>query len=330
MVLSNPHFSGLLGLGSLPIQGLLASNHFSSGSDFPGAWGYGALFLYASFLFVFTQGIAARGWFRGDSFLTGSLGFISITVGLFTFLPVGIVLKEGFLDSSAHHSLAIFFERFSSESIWNLSCLIQDVSCGILWNTLLLGIISGFFTSFLGLAFALLITRSRWRRSFLMKLLSLLPVVTPPFAVGLAVILLFGRSGMVTLFLESHFGIPASRWVYGLPGILFSQILALTPIAFLVLKGVIEGVSPSLEEASQTLGASRWKTFITVSLPLMKPGIANVFLLGFIESLADFGNPLVLGEIMRSFPLKFIFLLWDPNQTVAWLQCFQSYYWLLP
>ena len=72
-------------------------------------------------------------------------------------------------------------------------------------------------------------------------------------------------------------------------------MLAFTPIAFLVLIGVVEGVSPSMEEAAQTLRADRWQTFRTVSLPLMRPGLANAFLLGFIESMADFGNPLVLG-----------------------------------
>ena len=72
-------------------------------------------------------------------------------------------------------------------------------------------------------------------------------------------------------------------------------MLAFTPIAFLVLIGVVEGVSPSMEEAAQTLRADAWTTFTTVSLPLMRPGLANAFLLGFIESLADFGNPLVLG-----------------------------------
>ena len=50
-----------------------------------------------------------------------------------------------------------------------------------------------------------------------------------------------------------------------------------------------------MEEAAQTLRANTWETFWTVSFPLMRPGIANAFLLGFIESLADFGNPLVLG-----------------------------------
>ena len=138
-------------------------------------------------------------------------------------------------------------------------------------------------------------TRTGIQAKGFIRTVSLLPIITPPFVIGLALILLFGRAGAVNVFLEWAFGIPPSRWLYGLTGILIAQILAYTPIAFLVLIGVVEGVSPSMEEASQTLRASRWQTFWTVSLPLMRPGLANAFLLGFIESLADFGNPLVLG-----------------------------------
>ena len=76
---------------------------------------------------------------------------------------------------------------------------------------------------------------------------------------------------------------------------LVAQVFAFTPIAFLVLIGVVEGVSPSLEEAAQTLRAERWRTFVDISLPLMRPGLANAFLITFIESIADFGNPIVLG-----------------------------------
>ena len=123
----------------------------------------------------------------------------------------------------------------------------------------------------------------------------MLPIITPPFVIGLAIILLFGLSGAVTQGFAGLFDMQPTRWVYGLPGLLIAQVLAFTPIAFLVLIGVVEGVSPSMEEAAQTLRANRWQTFWTVSLPLMRPGLANAFLLGFIESMADFGNPLVLG-----------------------------------
>ena len=76
---------------------------------------------------------------------------------------------------------------------------------------------------------------------------------------------------------------------------LLAQVFAFTPIAFLVLIGVVEGVAPSMEEAAQTLRADRWRTFVDVALPLMRPGLANAFLVTFIESIADFGNPLLLG-----------------------------------
>jgi iron(III) transport system permease protein len=158
----------------------------------------------------------------------------------------------------------------------------------------LLAILVGAGTTLLGLAFALIATRTDFRAKRPLRVLTVLPIITPPFVIGLAVILLFGRSGAVTQLIAELFGIPASRWIYGLPGIWFAQMLAFTPIAFLVLIGVVEGVSPSMEEAAQTLRANAWRTFTTVSLPLMRPGLANAFLLGFIESLADFGNPLVL------------------------------------
>jgi len=139
------------------------------------------------------------------------------------------------------------------------------------------------------------LTRSGFPYKRMLRALTVLPIITPPFVIGLAIILLFGLSGSVTTTVASVLGIEPSRWVYGMPGVLIAQLLAFTPIAFLVLIGVVEGVSPSMEEAAQTLRANRWQTFRTVSWPLMRPGLANAFLLGFIESMADFGNPLVLG-----------------------------------
>ena len=147
----------------------------------------------------------------------------------------------------------------------------------------------------LGLCFALVATRTRFPFKKGLRLLTILPIITPPFVIGLALILLFGRAGVVTQQLSNLFGIEPGRWLYGLTGIWIAQVLSFTPISFLVLIGVVEGVSPSMEEASQTLRADRWRTFWKISLPLMKPGLANAFLIGFIESMADFGNPLVLG-----------------------------------
>jgi len=113
--------------------------------------------------------------------------------------------------------------------------------------------------------------------------------------VGVAIIVLFGRTGLITVWGAELFDIRPTRWVYGLTGILMAQVLAFTPITFLVLLGTVEAINPTLEEASQTLGAGPVKTFFKITWPLLRPGIAAAFLLAFIESLADFGNPIVLG-----------------------------------
>jgi iron(III) transport system permease protein len=185
-------------------------------------------------------------------------------------------------------------ERLFAAKIWRLDCLTGG-SCGVGWNTLGLATLTATTTTALGLAFALVVTRTGFTAKRLLRVLTVLPIITPPFVIGLGLILIFGRSGLVNQLLEWALAIPPSRWIYGLPGVWLAQTFAFTPVAFLVLIGVVEGVSPSLEEASQTLRADHWHTFRRVSFPLMLPGLANAFLVGFIESIADFGNPIVLG-----------------------------------
>lgn len=257
--------------------------------------GYGALLVSAAFLFYFTQGLAARGAVKGDVFVVGSIGAVIALVTTFVFYPVLTILVSAVRDGEGVFAPAAFVLRLIDKRIWGLDCLVGAYSCGVAWNSLLLAIMTGLSTTVLGLAFALIATRTTFPAKRALRVLTVLPIITPPFVIGLAVILLFGRSGAVTQFLDYAFDIPASRWIYGLPGIWFAQTLAFAPISFLVMIGVVEGVSPSMEEAALTLRADAWKAFTTVSLPLMRPGIANAFLLGFIESLADFGNPLVLG-----------------------------------
>ena len=257
--------------------------------------GYGAILVAASFLFAFTQGIAARGAVNGDIFVVGAIGFVVALVGIFIFYPILQVLVSAVQDNDGEYALGVFFEKITHRKIWGLGCVTGPVNCGVAWNSLFLAVLVGALTTALGLVFALVVTRSGLKSTRLLKALTVLPIITPPFVIGLSIILLFGLSGTATRFVAEIFGLQPSRWVYGLPGILIAQILSFTPIAFLVMIGVVEGVSPAMEEAAQTLRADKWRTFRTVSLPLMRPGLANACLLGFIESMADFGNPLVLG-----------------------------------
>jgi iron(III) transport system permease protein len=257
--------------------------------------GYGALATELAFLMLFTHGLAGRGVCRGDAFTVSAIGLVIGLIALFVFYPIAIILVSALQDNAGQWMPSLFLGKFLDRSVWGLGCLQENVSCGVAWNTVFLAIIVGVGSTVLGLAFALISTRTDLQFRGLQRVLALLPIITPPFVIGLAVIMLFGRAGAVTALMDDWFGIPPSRWIYGLPGLFLSQMLAFTPISYLVLMGVVQGVSPSLEEASQTLRASYWKTFSTVTFPLLRPGLANAFLLGFVESIADFGNPFVLG-----------------------------------
>lgn len=257
--------------------------------------GWGAVLVGAAFLFLFTIGLAARGAMGGDEFVVGSIGFVVVVVALFIFMPILQMFSSALITQDGEYSFAVFIQKLFSYRLWGLGCLSGGPRCGVAWNSLFLAVLVGVATTALGLVFALMVTRTAFRYGALLRALTVLPIITPPFVIGLAIILLFGLSGVITQFFAAIFDVQPTRWIYGLPGLLMAQVLAFTPIAFLVMIGVVEGVSPSMEEAAQTLRANRWQTFVTVSLPLMRPGLANAFLLGFIESMADFGNPLVLG-----------------------------------
>jgi len=258
--------------------------------------GAGTLLLVLSFLFMLASGLAYRGFMKGDVFSTSCLIIIIFLVLVFVAFPVINILVRAFFIEDAGYSFHAFYNRFAIINLWGLDCGPNANSiCGVAWSTLFLAIMTGISTTLLGLAFALIVTRTQFVGKKFLGFFSILPMITPPFVVGMALILLLGASGSLTQWLNSFFEVELGGWIYGFWGLWLAQTLSYTPIAFLVLIGVVEGVSPSMEEASQTLGASPSKTFFTVSLPLMRPGLANAFLLGFIESMADLGNALVLG-----------------------------------
>ena len=161
-------------------------------------------------------------------------------------------------------------------------------------NTVELGLITGVLSSAIGLLFAYVDVYVKLKYKWIEKLfniVSLLPVVSPPFVLSLSTIMLFGRSGIISRYV---FHIYDSN-VYGLKGIVVVQTLTFFPVCYLMLKGLLKNIDPSIEEAARDIGASRLKVFLTITLPLMLPGIGNAFLVTFIESVADFANPMLIG-----------------------------------
>ncbi|WP_448375589.1 ABC transporter permease [Fervidobacterium sp.] len=157
-------------------------------------------------------------------------------------------------------------------------------------NSILLGSLTATVSTIIGFLFAFLVTRTSIKGKKFLSTFATLPVISPPFSLTLSIILLFGSNGLITKQLLKL------NWdIYGLDGLVLAQTMGMFPIAYLTMVGVLEAIDSTLEEASMNLGASRWKVFTTVTLPLSLPGILSSWLLVFTNSVADFANPLMLG-----------------------------------
>ena len=161
-------------------------------------------------------------------------------------------------------------------------------------NTLIIGAITGILSTLIGLLFAYVEEYVQLRTKFLaglFKVVSILPVVSPPFVLSLSMILLFGRSGIIS---KTLLGIQDSN-IYGMRSIIIIQTMTFFPVCYMMLRGLLKNIDPSLEEAARDMGASRWKVFTSVTWPLLLPGLGNAFLVTVMESIADFANPMMIG-----------------------------------
>ena len=167
----------------------------------------------------------------------------------------------------------------------------NSVFMGIVRNTLILGMITGFFSTLIGFIFAYVDMYTKTRFNGIFRVISLLPIVSQPFVLTLSAIMVFGKRGLITRHLLGML----DANIQGLHGLVMVQTMTFFPVIYLMLKGLLANIDPSMEEAARDMGASRWKVFTTVTLPLMLPGLGNAFLVAFIEAVADFTNPVMIG-----------------------------------
>jgi iron(III) transport system permease protein len=269
--------------------------------------GFGGFLTGIALAGLLAEVLAARGFCRGERFPAAAIVLIVSALSLFVFYPILRLAASAFVGPDGGLAVAPFAARLTAPDLWGLGCITGRARCGVVVNSVILGVLSALIATALGLALALLVARTDFRLKRLLRALSILPIITPPFVVGVAIIVLFGRTGVVTVEVAEWFGVRPTRWVYGLPGILMAQVLAFTPVTFLVILGALEAINPTLEEASTTLGARPVTTFRTVTWPLLRPALAAAFLLAFIESLSDFGNPIVLGGGYEVLSTKIFF-----------------------
>lgn len=257
---------------------------FISAGVFHRSLGYGVIVLCCALGMVLTLALTRLEWMGGDRFVVGSIALIVVLIFLFIIFPTASIFKPMLFDGDGNFSPWQF-----------VSILERRYILTVITNSILLATAVGLSATFFGLVCAIYTARIAVKTAFIGRMFSILPTVTPPFVVGLGATLMLGRSGYVTQWMVDWFGFTRTNWLYGFNGIWIAQVLALSPMSFMILDGAIKSLSPSVEEASYTLRANQWQTFLNVFLPLLRPALANSFLIVFVNSLADFSNPLVLG-----------------------------------
>ena len=218
----------------------------------------------------------------GDPILVTTIVVLIAFLTLFILYPLAILLVDSIVGE--HGPTLSIFQRVLAMPSFRTA----------ITNTLAVGFLVSIVSALVGLLFAYVEVYVKLRTRFmsgLFKVVSMLPVVSPPFVLSLSMILLFGRSGIITRGLLHIY----DNNVYGYWGIFVVQTLTFFPVCYMMLKGLLKNIDPSLEEAARDMGASRWKVFTSVTLPLILPGLGNAFLVTFIESIADFANPMIIG-----------------------------------
>jgi iron(III) transport system permease protein len=210
-----------------------------------------------------------------------------LLLGLFVVYPLGALLARVLFDHG----------RFTPDGI--AAILTDRHQLRAFGNSLLLGLGVGIGGTLIGFLFAFTAARGRLNRTLLTTLDAavLLPLVSPPFTSAIAMIFSFGPRGLITYELLGLKGVT----VYGFTSTLCSEVITYFPIAYLTLRPLLAGIDSNIEGMALSLGASRWRVFRTVTLPLTIPGLANAFLLLFAASLADFATPLILAG--NNFPV---------------------------
>ena len=216
-----------------------------------------------------------------DPVMVGTIVVLITFLTLFILYPLAILLVDSFYSESSV-SLDVFRRVLAMPNFRRA-----------ITNTLKVGFLVGLMSAAVGLLFAYVEVYVRVGKAVggLFKVVSMLPVVSPPFVLSLSMIMLFGKAGLITRFLLGIY----DNSVYGFWGIVIVQTLTFFPVCYMMLKGLLKNIDPSLEEAARDMGAGRMKVFTSVTLPLLLPGLGNAFLVTFIESIADFANPMIIG-----------------------------------
>jgi iron(III) transport system permease protein len=241
---------------------------------------------------------------RQDISLRLIYGLLALFLLVFTAYPMVILFAQAFMVDGR-------------VSLGGIAKLIADpYNRRVFWNTMLLAGTVAVLGTVLATLYAYVMTRVAIPFKGVWHFFALLPTISPPILMALGLIMLYGRRGLVT---NGLLGIQTTE-LYGFKGLVAAQLISYFPFSYLLMLNLFRGLDASVEEAAATMGANPWRILTTIILPLVVPGLAGSALVMLGYSLADLGNPLLLGgdfPVMSAQIYQFIIGLYDIPQGAA-------------
>jgi len=176
-------------------------------------------------------------------------------------------------------------------------------------NSIILAIVTTTMVVTIGFCFAFLGLKGPGFIKAPLRVLGLIPLIAPPFIFALALILIGGRSGILTKFFHLPFNL------YGWPGVITAQVITFLPLGYLMIENVLRSLGTNLEDAASDMRASDIDILFKITIPLAMPGIFKAALLVFLMSIADFGNPMLIGGGV-SFLATDAYLIWISENNI--------------
>lgn len=222
--------------------------------------------------------------------------FISMTILIvyliFMIYPLSTLLRNSMILKDGGVGFANFQSFFAKS--YNLQTIYHSFAVSFCATiiTLIVGIPLGYFHSFYKI-----------KGQKILQVFIILCGMSAPFIGAYSWILLMGRNGLVTQLFKNLFGIKLPT-IYGFRGIMIVECMQLYPLVFLYFSAALKNIDNTLLEASENMGCSGWKRFLTLVIPLCAPSIIAATLMVFMRAFADFGTPLFIGEGYKTFPVE--------------------------
>jgi iron(III) transport system permease protein len=181
-------------------------------------------------------------------------------------------------------------------------------------NSLVLGAWTGLFSVLIGLPLAWAVSRTNVPAKGFLRFTASLSYLTPPFLSAIAFVTLFGpNAGLINRLLRDVLDLPSLTFnIFTMSGLVLVTVLHTFPYVYLLAVSALESVDASYEESAQILGASKWRTALTITAPLVAPAVLSGALLAFVNAIALFGSQVIIGVPGRIYTLPTrIYALFD-------------------